>query len=203
MKTLDEISLSCDTDKGSKFHNYTKIYEKYFESIRDSEVNLLEIGVSRGGSLDLWERYFQNGKFVGVDINKDCLKYKNNRSEVRIGNQFDKTFLTSVCSELGPFDIIIDDGYHSSDSIIIGFETMWPYLKSGGFYVIEDIHCVYIQEPGRKLMEYFNSLLGHINMNGKTNIGNFDKIDKTKLSDVESTIESITHYTSLSIIKKR
>lgn len=203
MKTLDQISMDCDTDKGSKFHNYTAIYQKYFEPIRHNKLNILEIGVSRGGSLDLWTKYFGNATVTGIDINKDCVKYESGRAKVRIGNQFDENFLMSVCEELGPFDIIIDDGYHSSDSIIKSFEVLWPSLKFGGIYVIEDIHCVYIQENDKKLVSYLSNLLGCINMNGKTNVGDFAKIDKSKLNDYEKTIEFIHHYTSISFLGKR
>lgn len=203
MKSLDEISTVCDTDKGSKFHNYTAIYEKYFESIRNEKLNILEIGVSRGGSLDLWSKYFVNSSIVGIDINSDCKKYETDRAKVRIGNQFDLKFLEDVCKELGPFDIIIDDGYHSSDSIIASFEALWPYLKSGGVYVVEDIHCIYIQESNKKLVDYFSVLLGHVNMNGKTNVGDFSKINLKNLSEYEKTIEFIHHYTSISFLGKR
>ena len=40
----------------------------------------------------------------------------------------------------GDFDIIIDDGSHKMNHQQISFDVLFPHLKSGGIYVIEDLH---------------------------------------------------------------
>ena len=63
---LSTIKGDFNTDKADK---YLTNYDKYFHHLRDREVNLLELGVFKGGSLLLWEKYFEKGNIVGVDIN--------------------------------------------------------------------------------------------------------------------------------------
>ena len=43
-----------------KWSHYFDIYNRHFCKYRDREVNVLEIGVYSGGSLEMWERYFGN-----------------------------------------------------------------------------------------------------------------------------------------------
>ena len=39
----------------------------------------------------------------------------------------------------GDFDIIIDDGGHKNTQILKSFQALWPILKRGGSYFIEDL----------------------------------------------------------------
>ncbi len=72
--------------------------------------------------------------------------FRDAPNQVRIGSQDDPAFLRSVIDEMGSPDIILDDGSHVSDHQKISFETLWPLLKVGGLYVIEDLHTAYF--PG-------------------------------------------------------
>ena len=55
-----------------KWHHYLPLYERYFGPWRKPGLRFLEIGVSRGGSLAMWRRYF--AFFLG-DLGIDqCLK---------------------------------------------------------------------------------------------------------------------------------
>jgi hypothetical protein len=46
----------------------------------------------------------------------------------------------------GDFDIIVDDGSHYGEHIVTSFKTLYPYLKKGGIYVIEDLHAAQLDE---------------------------------------------------------
>src|ERR1700674_1200085 len=51
-----------------KWNHYFEIYHKHFERFVGKSVNVLEIGVFGGGSLDMWKRYFGSGcRLYGVD----------------------------------------------------------------------------------------------------------------------------------------
>ena len=41
-----------------KWHHYFAIYERFFAPFRGRPVQLLEIGVQRGGSMQMWRSYF-------------------------------------------------------------------------------------------------------------------------------------------------
>jgi hypothetical protein len=68
MKSLEEISLNYESDKGNVYHGYLSIYEKYFSNYRNTLDNFLEIGLWKGESIKMWREYFNVGNLVGADI---------------------------------------------------------------------------------------------------------------------------------------
>lgn len=154
---LDRLAAKHQTDKSSQKATplapkcYTKYYMQYFDIMRNDTFNLLEIGVSRGGSLRMWKEYFSKAQIYGIDIRPQCRQCEEERIRVFIGDQGDKEFLEKVAREIGPLHIIIDDGGHRDDLQIISFETLFLRLVSGGAYVIEDLYST----SGRSTHEYF------------------------------------------------
>jgi len=58
-----------------KWKHYFEIYDRHFSRFRDTEVHVVEFGVSQGGSLQMWKQYFgPNSKIFGIDINPHCKK---------------------------------------------------------------------------------------------------------------------------------
>lgn len=144
--SLDTLALEAHTDKASDGHNYTPIYENYLRMLRLTAFRMLELGIGgyqypeRGGeSLRLWYNYFPNAKIVGVDCYEKT-GMENDRVFVEKGNQDDPAFLNQVNEKHGPFDLIIDDASHVNSLTIRSFEILFPLLKPGGFYFVEDIH---------------------------------------------------------------
>ena len=108
---------------------------------------MLEIGVSRGGSLQMWQRFLgPMATLVGIDIDASCAKHEDDNIFVRIGDQSDKSFLQSVSQEFGPPDIVIDDGSHVMSHINATFEYFYPRLPKNGIYIVEDLHTAYWEE---------------------------------------------------------
>jgi cephalosporin hydroxylase len=100
--------------------------------------------VFKGGSLNMWREYFgPKATIFGIDINPDCATYATAPNQVRIGSQADPAFLKSVVDEMGAPDIILDDGSHFASHQRASFRALWPLLKDGGLYVIEDTHTSY------------------------------------------------------------
>jgi hypothetical protein len=98
----------------NKWRHYLEIYDRHLSKFRNKKVRLLEIGVSGGGSLQLWRNYFgSNAVIFGVDINPACAKFDGASGSVRIGSQADTAFLKLVVEEMQGVDIIIDDGSHT------------------------------------------------------------------------------------------
>lgn len=130
-------------------HHYDEEYFRHFDSLRDKTLTLLEIGVggygnpkAGGESLRVWRDYFQNADVHGIDNAPKTLKL-GSRIQVWHGSQSDVEFLTNLNKDAGPFDIIIDDGSHRPDDIFVSFTTLFPLLKPGGIYVIEDLETSY------------------------------------------------------------
>tara|TARA_B100000959_G_C14715642_1_gene514755 strand:- start:70 stop:651 length:582 start_codon:yes stop_codon:yes gene_type:complete len=139
MNELFEIyeKYKAHSDKGTK-HSFINFYEGLFLPYKNKEINLLEIGVQRGASLNLWNDYFVNAKSItGMDIDASSILDEEREKWT------DKICLIegdSTSSEtLLKFDIIIDDGDHSYRTQIRTFENLYHKLKIGGVYVVEDV----------------------------------------------------------------
>lgn len=118
-------------------------YERLFLDLKKRPVKYLEIGILKGGSL-LWAKnYFAKGSEIyGLDIE---IKSKSINGVVMSEiDQADSAKLSSFGKEMGPFDIIVDDGCHFKTLTENTFNCLYPYLKKGGKYIIEDWGAGYL-----------------------------------------------------------
>lgn len=140
---LDEIGLRFGTDKASPHHDYLRIYEALFAPLRDKPLKILEIGVLNGASLRTWEAYFPNARIVGADIDPLARRFRSARIDVEYMDQSNLEDLARVAAKHQPFDIIIEDGSHLWDHQILSLRALFPFLRSGGFYIVEDLQTNY------------------------------------------------------------
>jgi cephalosporin hydroxylase len=184
---LSELARLHGTDKGTaqltRFRwrgrqtlaakRYTNTYARFFAPFADQPINLLEIGIDRGGSLRLWEDFFPRASIHAIDINPRCVQYASDRVTVYVGSQTDDRFLEGVARESGRLDIVIDDGGHTMEQQLVSLRTLWPHVKPEGFYVIEDTHTSYMTEFGGvgddSTMSQLKSLLDHLNGHAEAN----------------------------------
>lgn len=142
MQILDQLAIKHQTDKASTHHNYTEVYEKYLEPLRDQSIVLVELGwggyefPDRGGqSARMWLDYFPVAKIICVEIHKKTNLPDDSRFSMINLSQDDK----SLPNLIGEPDVIIDDASHHNPETIRSFEMLFPKLKSGGLYFVEDI----------------------------------------------------------------
>ncbi len=153
------------TDKFSG-HHYDVEYGRHFAPLRDQPITLLEIGVGGytdpncgGESLRVWRDYFGAAKIVGIDLYPKVLDL-GHRVTIYSCDQSKPKELLRLNASGGPFDIIIDDGSHVQSHVMISFRTLFPLLKPGGIYVIEDLGTCYAEgygdwmDPGRPEAEW-------------------------------------------------
>lgn len=127
-----------------KWHHYIPLYDRYFGRFRGSAVRFLEIGVSEGGSLQMWRSYLgPDAVIFGIDINPRCARLDGEAGRVRIGSQDDRDFLADVVAEMGGVDVVLDDGSHVMKHIRASLQALFPRLTEGGIYMIEDLHTSY------------------------------------------------------------
>jgi hypothetical protein len=147
--TLKKIYAEHTGKVSDKWSLYLEEYDRIFKEYRQKSLNMLEVGVHNGGSLEIWAKYFHNGQhFVGSDINPECSKllFDDARITVVIGDiNSDKT-QKDIKSIVSSFDIIIDDGSHISSDIVKKFAKYFPLLNDEGLFVVEDLHCSYLEE---------------------------------------------------------
>jgi hypothetical protein len=135
---LNLSGIAEGTDKTYLGNDYLQHYARIFAAYKDLPINVLEIGVSNGGSLRTWQQYFSQATIIGIDIQPKCAQYAGDRMIVEIGSQTDEPFLQEIARRYQP-QIIIDDGSHLSSHQIISLECLFSLLPAGGIYVIEDM----------------------------------------------------------------
>jgi cephalosporin hydroxylase len=146
-----------------KWLHYFPIYEQVLAPYRGRACTLLEIGVSHGGSLQMWRSYLgRRSRIVGIDIEPRVADLAEDGIDVRVGDQSDPEFLDRLVAIYGSFDVVIDDGSHVPAHQIASIERLWPHVADGGQYVVEDLHSNYWPEfgAGRGQSHTFMAWLG-------------------------------------------
>jgi hypothetical protein len=132
-----------------KWVHYFPIYERHFAWYRNKSLTFLEIGVARGGSLGMWQRFFGPlARIVGIDIDEKCKSSEAPGISVRIGDQSDAGFLQQLIDEFGVPDIVLDDGSHRMEHIAKSFNFLYPKMPKNAVYMVEDLHTAYWEEFG-------------------------------------------------------
>ncbi|MEO9457521.1 MAG: class I SAM-dependent methyltransferase [Lentilitoribacter sp.] len=220
MKKLKEI-YSAHTNKVSdKWSLYLEVYDRIFDSYRNSPINLLEIGIQNGGSLEIWDKYFPNAiEIIGCDINEKCadLTFESKKISVIVGDACSKDISRQITIISPSFDIIIDDGSHSSSDIIKSFLHYFSQINDGGIFVAEDLHCSYWQEyegglfNSKSSISFFKSLADVINyehwgldLDPAYIISHIlDEYGCAIPTDILSEIHSIEFINSICVVRKR
>lgn len=219
MITLEEIYSNHGDKVSDKWELYINIYQERFEPYRNLPVNLFEIGIQNGGSLEVWEKYFCNAiNIIGCDVNEACgsLKFESKKIKVVIGDASSLEISPKILDICNRFDIIIDDGSHHSADIVKAFARYFQLLSDGGIYVIEDLHCSYWAEYDGGLyhpessMAFLKALTDVINFeswgleNDRGDVLStiLEKYDSEISSEILKQIHSIEFINSMCIIKK-
>lgn len=217
LKTCSSLRRLYEHHEGKisdKWESYLELYDSVLRPIKTNEVSLLEIGVQNGGSLEIWNKYFVNGKiFVGCDIDEKCseLDYQQDNISVVIGDAAAEATFKKVSAQCDHYDVIIDDGSHLSSDCIKNLRLYFDLVKPGGFYILEDLHCSYWKEFEGGLLDsksIINRLKDYVDFPSYE----FWGADPNNISEKERrigdfiykyrNIESISFYNSVVIIKK-
>lgn len=127
------------SDKAS-FHSYHIIYAHIFKDMNIE--NFLEIGLFlndlQNTDLNAWTEIFPSAKMYGGDMKTEQL-FNTENIQTTYVDQNNAESLQALRNEfLVEFDVILDDASHMYGSTICTFENLFPALKSGGVYLIED-----------------------------------------------------------------
>lgn len=146
---LEEFYLKNSHKVMNKWWHYFEVYHMFLQKYKGTAVRILEIGVFKGGSMEMWKNYFgEKASVIGIDIDENCKEFEKDNVKICIGSQADQDFLEDVSRKWGPFDIVLDDGSHKVDHQLLTFETLFPLLSDGGVYICEDCHTSYIPSFG-------------------------------------------------------
>ena len=186
-----------------KWNHYFDIYERHFNRFRNKEIVILEIGVSQGGSLQMWKDYFgDKAKIFGIDIDPRCKKLEEENIKIFIGSQSDREFLRKIKETIPMVDILIDDGGHYMDQQIVSYEELFSHIKNNGVYLCEDLHTSYWPKWGgghRKsdtFIEYSKNFIDYLH-------AFHSKQSSLKVNSFTQSVDSIHYYDSIIVIEKR
>lgn len=208
MSDLRHIFDNTLNHPSDKWESYFGVYERHLKDLRKAKPNIIEVGVQKGGSLDMWAHYFPNANTItGIDIDPECanLKYDDPRISVIIGDQGKPEFWDQFLADRKePIDIFIDDGGHFMDQQIITFEKIFPRLTVGGVFICEDCHTSYMGYNGGGLerkgsfIEYAKSYIDVIHWDWKEQY-NTELERKWKIG---KDLTSVHFYDSMVVFEK-
>jgi hypothetical protein len=205
MSELREIFYNKLTLNADKWDPYFDVYETHFSKYRGKSPNVVEVGVWKGGSIQMWEHYFGEGsKIHGIDINPnimDFVPHMRDDTKLVVGDQQSREFWKKFLSEVKDIDVFIEDGGHSMQQQIVTFEEVFPTLKLGSVFLCEDTHTSYEEVGGDQgyrnplsFMEYAKSIADYLN-NGHIRSG-LGRSDMMKFDELCKDLTSIHFYDS-------
>ncbi len=135
----------------AKPENYLTLYEQYFAAYAGQDINVLELGIFEGHSLEYFAHMLKKASIFGIDHQPRDREYSTSRIKTYSGLQQDSDLHQRILTENGitSFDIIIDDCSHIGGVTLNSYNALFPFLVPGGLYVIEDWGTGYWPEwPG-------------------------------------------------------
>lgn len=133
------------TDKNTQ-HSYLDTYEMLFSPLRNTATSVLEIGIGGfAGGLRLFRKYFPNAQIYGADILNSKPEWGDALTDERIQIHSGIDAYTPLSFELlskQTYDIIIDDGPHTLESMKYVVSNYVTLLKEKGILVIEDVQDI-------------------------------------------------------------
>lgn len=112
---------------------------------------LLEIGLGctmtygPGRSARLWRKLLPDAQLWEADVDAPCVLAHQSRLRaqginVLRGDAGNASVVRSWVEQIsGPLDAVIDDGSHRAADVLTAFATLWPAVRPGGLYFVEDI----------------------------------------------------------------
>ena len=178
--SLVDLVDNTRTDKNTG-HSYLELYETLLSKYKYTALNVLEIGIGppqrvsgfqNGGSILLWRDYFVNAQIIAADIlSMDDIPndLKNTpRIHLVLGDAYDpKSINYNVLNKIR-YDVVIDDGPHTLDSMIRCICLYFTLIVEGGILIIEDVQDIswldilkqHVPDEYKKNVQYYD--LRHI-----------------------------------------
>lgn len=137
-------------DSALTLHKPRSFVEAYLELVDELQGGrLVELGVFRGGSTALLAELYRPASLVALELAPDppegLVAYRQrsplgDRVHAHFGvDQADRTTVARLVDEAGaPLDLVVDDASHLLGPTMTSFEVLFPRLRTGGLYVIED-----------------------------------------------------------------
>ena len=195
--TLTGLADLYGSDKGNIKHGYTKVYEKLIADLtpnrKTAQLRVGEIGVACGASLRMWANYLPQSSIEGFDIRPECASLCKDLSNVSI------TIADARTLDRRNYDLFVDDGSHIAEDIVGTLVHCQNWVRSGGFYVIEDMSCTYNPEYTAKFNQHFG---GNKPNDRRLMLSLFDELSRM-VDGKAGTFSEMYYYPQMWVMKVR
>jgi hypothetical protein len=187
----------------TKLTTYFSAYAELFSHLRNSDSVFIETGVLGGGSLHMWRNWFgPKARIIGIDLNPEALKWKEQGFEIFIGDQGDPNFWQKILKSIGQYDALLDDGGHQSFQQIVTLIESIRYASDKCIIAIEDTHTSFMNDfkshGNHTFLNYAKSSTDFLTIKGSPMYPNrMSHAINTELLDLYKNIHSIQFFNSL------
>ena len=208
-KDLDYLFEYFNSDKGNYYinqymqpikkknkridaHGYSKIYERYFEKIRNANLNVLELGSFYGNAAGAFFYYFKNSSIYSGDICPDLFRYKSQRlKNFYINTSSEISIKKNLIDNRRIFNVIIEDASHTLKDQIISLFMLFKILSPKGIFICEELDFPETRKDMNINNEYpdLKNILKAIKSNKDFNSKYIKEEDKKYFLDNFNTIE--------------
>lgn len=208
-KDLDYLFEYFNSDKGNYYinqymqpikkknkridaHGYSKIYERYFEKIRNANLNVLELGSFYGNAAGAFFYYFKNSNIYSGDICPDLFRYKSQRlKNFYINTSSEISIKKDLIDNQRIFNVIIEDASHTLKDQIISLFMLFKILSPKGIFICEELDFPETRKDMNINNEYpdLKNILKAIKSNKDFNSKYIKEEDKKYFLDNFNTIE--------------
>ncbi|MDE0951581.1 MAG: class I SAM-dependent methyltransferase [Halioglobus sp.] len=142
-----------------KNRTFTNRYLELAEEFK--QCRMVEVGVDRGGSTSFFTKLFQPEALLAIELSEgplpvltDFLAQHDPQGKINLQlgvNQADRVRVPELVNSTfadKPLDIVVDDASHLLQPTTATFEMLFPRLRPGGLYVIEDWSFRHLIERG-------------------------------------------------------
>ena len=230
-RSFAEIATQYDGGKVTT-HQYHFAYEKYTRALRCTPgTSVAEIGLgclpgaTAGASVSVWLEHFPLAKVYLFEYDEKCAKAfletdpyhagpaLQERVRLYLGDQSLESDLAQF-QEGAPYDVIVDDGGHSMLQQIKSLCYLFPLLKPGGVYFLEDLLTSYFwfdgpwhDDKGQGLQgtttaQYISKLLDVLNYDTPAFIAGVDQKRFPGLLELAPLVKSIDCFRKLCVFTR-
>jgi predicted O-methyltransferase YrrM len=131
-----------------EWHRYSAFYRRHFATLGPVAA-VLEFGVLNGASIRWLRHLFPRAEIVGVDILPRQPEWPDEPGIRYVqADQGDRPALERLPRPSGGgFDLVIDDGSHIPQHQAACLASVFPMVRPGGLYVLEDLHSSLAWHP--------------------------------------------------------